>query len=112
MYCTNCGKEVKDDDNFCSGCGFNLKAEGNAQSPAEGVYALPENQTSGKKLSKKNSTGIIYGLGAVAAALIYTLLPTDIVSDIIPVVGWLDDAGIDFAAVLFAVSRFIAGKKK
>ena len=65
MYCTNCGKEVKDDDNFCSGCGFNLKAEGNAQSPAEGVYALPESQTSEKKLSKKNSTGIIYGLGSL-----------------------------------------------
>lgn len=27
MYCSNCGKEVKENDNFCRFCGFNLQNE-------------------------------------------------------------------------------------
>ena len=41
--CPNCGKEVSSDENFCSGCGTNLKAETVApadtkaeETPAEG----------------------------------------------------------------------------
>ena len=27
MFCSNCGKEVKENDNFCRYCGFNLHNE-------------------------------------------------------------------------------------
>lgn len=36
MFCPNCGKEVKEDDNFCRFCGMNLHCEENAK-PVEQV---------------------------------------------------------------------------
>lgn len=33
MFCPNCGKEVKEDDNFCRYCGFNLHNEVKAVEP-------------------------------------------------------------------------------
>jgi uncharacterized membrane protein YkvA (DUF1232 family) len=46
-------------------------------------------------------------LGAVA----YTLLPLDLVPDLVPILGWLDDAGVMTAAMawlLRAVARYEA----
>lgn len=43
-------------------------------------------------------------IGAVAsllAAVLYVVLPTDVVPDVLPAVGWLDDV----AAVLLAVAN-------
>lgn len=31
---------------------------------------------------------------AVAGALLYTVSPIDLVPDIIPIIGWLDDVGV------------------
>ena len=33
-------------------------------------------------------------LMAIAGALLYTVSPIDILPDIIPIIGWLDDVGV------------------
>lgn len=38
-------------------------------------------------------------------AMIYTVLPIDLVPDVAPVIGWLDDAGLLTAAVAWAMNR-------
>lgn len=37
------------------------------------------------------------------AALAYTLSPIDLIPDVAPVIGWLDDAGVDAAALLYCL---------
>lgn len=38
-------------------------------------------------------------------AMLYTVMPIDLIPDIAPVVGWLDDAGLLTAAVAWAMNR-------
>ncbi|MCE5286042.1 MAG: DUF1232 domain-containing protein [Pelosinus sp.] len=42
----------------------------------------------------------------MAAVIFYVIFPFDIVPDVMPVFGWLDDAGIA-AGVLWLLSRYI-----
>lgn len=53
-------------------------------------------------MQKATKYKIGIGLGAVAA-LVYVLIPTDVVPDVMPVVGWIDD----IVAVLLSVSNAI-----
>lgn len=39
------------------------------------------------------------------AAMIYTVMPIDLIPDVAPVIGWLDDIGVLTAAVALAMSR-------
>lgn len=49
------------------------------------------------------------GIGAsVIVALLYVLLPTDLVPDIAPVVGWIDD----IVVILIAVANALRLMKK
>lgn len=52
------------------------------------------------KSSTKSITGIVVGF---VAAIVYILVPTDLLNDAIPVAGWLDDT----AAILLAVANAI-----
>lgn len=42
---------------------------------------------------------------AIIFAIVYLILPTDLILDIIPVVGWMDDAVVIIAAILFFYNR-------
>lgn len=53
-------------------------------------------------------------LGAAAGvvgAIVYVLLPTDFVFDVVPVVGWLDDAAAVLAATVNAFHSYSKIKK-
>lgn len=50
--------------------------------------------------------GTIIKIVAVIIAVIYTVLPVDIIPDVIPVIGWLDDLGIDVTALIIAFLKF------
>lgn len=45
------------------------------------------------------SSRVVFGLGA---ALVYFVVPTDLIPDLIPIAGWVDDAAVmSFAAATF-----------
>lgn len=47
-------------------------------------------------------------------AVLYFVLPTDVLPDILPVLGWMDDVGVLSAAALFTlreVQRHAAGQE-
>ena len=39
-------------------------------------------------------------------AIIYTMLPADLMPDVVPVAGWFDDALINLAAILNLIIRY------
>ena len=107
MYCPECKKEVET-ERFCIYCGADL-AKDNAISAQ---LHTADNTNVKEKLPKKSALGILAGIGAVVVAAIYTILPVDVIPDITPVLGFLDDLGIDAVALLFAIAKFITRKKK
>lgn len=105
MYCPFCGTDAGS-GRFCPNCGQDM-------SKAEDVQ-VSGTDDSGKKEAKlpgNTKKGLAAGIAAVIVALIYTVIPFDIINDAIPVVGWLDDLGIDVGAVLFMIAKAIAQKK-
>lgn len=55
--------------------------------------------------SKKNKIGAIAGL---VIAVVYLILPTDLLPDAMPIAGWIDD----IIAILLAVSNAIRVARK
>ncbi len=60
---------------------------------------LFEKESAGGLLNSRN-------LIILSAALLYTLWPADTIPDILPVIGWLDDAGILALVLSTLASRF------
>ena len=50
--------------------------------------------------------GMLLKIIAIAVAVVYTVLPVDIIPDVIPIVGWLDDLGVDVSAIVIAFLKF------
>ncbi len=51
----------------------------------------------------------------VALALVYIIFPADVLPDVFPIIGWIDDLGLASIAVFIlsrAVNRYISGKDK
>lgn len=42
MFCPNCGKEVGDDDRYCTTCAYRLVPNDGAGSPVDDIHAEPE----------------------------------------------------------------------
>ena len=108
MYCPNCKKDVET-EKFCIYCGADLALEVSTQE-----LQVKEPAKGGKedKLPKQSNLGILAGIGAIVVAAIYTIMPVDVIPDLTPIAGILDDLGIDAVAILFAIAKFIAHKKK
>ena len=48
MYCSNCGKEIKAEHDFCGHCGFDVKtAQGKSEPVFEGIYSEQKLKPSG-----------------------------------------------------------------
>ena len=55
MFCPNCGKQIKDYDNFCRYCGIDLKKDSFNQEPDKEVFIeRPEHQVSVNLDENKN----------------------------------------------------------
>ena len=108
MYCPNCKKDVET-EKYCIYCGADLAPE---VSTEELQVTKPAKDETADKLPKKTGLGILAGIGAIVVAAVYTILPVDVIPDVTPVLGFLDDLGIDVVALLFAIAKFIANKKK
>jgi membrane protein YdbS with pleckstrin-like domain len=51
MFCPNCGKQIKEDDNFCRYCGTDLRLESNDKSVEQIVEeVVKENKTDNEKI--------------------------------------------------------------
>lgn len=47
--------------------------------------------------------------GGMAVVLLYVIFPLDVMPDIVPVLGWLDDLGV-LTGMVWALKRFIKAK--
>lgn len=72
MFCTNCGKELKDGDKFCNACGRMVTDGESDNNNTPYVDAVPVDAPGGKKLwSKKLITAISI---AAAAVIVFCLI--------------------------------------
>ncbi len=79
MFCSNCGKELKDGDKFCDSCGMMVKREETAQA------AAPQNQLvpAPKKKSSGKTAAIIIGIvsGAIILACVIALTAASVIAN-------------------------------
>ncbi len=79
MFCSNCGKELKDSDKFCDSCGMMVKRAETAEPATE-----PQNQLvpAPKKKSSGKIAAIIIGIvsGAVILACLVALTAASLIS--------------------------------
>lgn len=84
LFCPKCSVELDDDDNYCSKCGYKLKAKDKEARITKVISTLDELVT---KSSKKDLTRANRIMGIVIIALIITVLFLVLV-----VTGAVDDA--------------------
>ncbi|MCR5119544.1 MAG: zinc-ribbon domain-containing protein, partial [Lachnospiraceae bacterium] len=72
MFCSNCGKEIEDDASFCGFCGQKLREAGPADSngPEPANNNRPDIFSDTVVSKKKNNTGPVIAIAAVAVLLI------------------------------------------
>ena len=116
MFCPYCGKDAGE-SNFCPNCGKDLrnfdysmiKREDNG---ADDTLNDKVNKKIKKAMATKNKRDIIAAVIGILVMVVYTLLPTDIIPDIIPPLGWLDDGIIDAGSLVMIISSIISYKKR
>ena len=62
---------------------------------------------------EQNQNAKVKKLGAIiflVIAVIYCISPVDIIPDVIPIAGWIDDGGIIFAAIMLLKHSFAYAK--
>ena len=59
MYCSKCGKEIKDNSNFCKYCGDKINIKQEIEDTANNEFALPENNISKSSNSTNSKHTII-----------------------------------------------------
>ena len=70
-FCSNCGKEVKNDSNFCENCGYQLK-ETEAEAEAKNVNKASEQPTGSKGLA---IAGMVFGVLGLSLCVSFILIP-------------------------------------
>ncbi len=78
MFCSNCGKELKDGDKFCESCGMMVKREETAAAAEPQNLPVP----APKKKSSGKTAAIIIGIvsGVVILACLVTLTAASLIS--------------------------------
>jgi len=62
-YCSNCGKEVKEEDSFCPNCGHSLKED--VKIPPDKVLEIKIEDVK-RRIDESEKTGKRYGIGGGA----------------------------------------------
>ena len=70
MYCKKCGKEIKDGDLFCSGCGVTLKNEKTTDLSPMTKHETANGLVAGIWSDIRNFISMIIGLGFIILAIL------------------------------------------
>lgn len=115
MFCPYCGKDAGE-SNFCPECGKDLRNFDYSMitgSPEESKnFGDSVNDKIKKAMTTKDKKDIVLAVIAVFVMVAYTLLPTDIIPDFIPLSGWIDDGVINMGSIIALISRIISYKKR
>lgn len=71
---------------------------------------LPKDVSSGKNGGKKTNLSQVLKIVGAVAMLAYILIPTDLVPDFAPIIGWVDDLAAGVGMVASIVSAVKTGR--
>lgn len=101
-FCPKCGSEIDENDQYCYNCGNPIKGRQN--------QVIQENVSHNYEIVQRGSSPLKKG-GAVAfliASILYSFfLPVDVLPDVVPAIGWIDDAGMLLISTLNMIQVYI-----
>ncbi len=71
---------------------------------------LPKNTSAGNSQGKKTGLSQVLKIVGAVAMLAYILIPTDLLPDLLPVVGWVDDLAAGVGMIASIVSAIRTGR--
>ncbi len=116
MFCPYCGKDAGE-SNFCPNCGkdlrnFDYSMIKRDETRKDDSFTGKVNEKIKKAMTTRDKRDIIAAVIGILIMVVYTLLPTDVIPDLIPPLGWLDDGIVDAGTLAMIISRIISYKKR
>lgn len=107
-FCSQCGFKLMDNDRFCHNCGNPISDR------QQIIISRNEDSNTIIETAQNGASTLKKGLSIVflIVSLIYAfVLPIDVVPDVVPIAGWLDDMGLVAIAGLNVLQQYIQDQK-
>lgn len=114
MFCPKCGNDAGN-SKFCPECGTSLQEisiTNIEHSKDLNSATLKVSNDVKKAIATKDIRDIVLAILGLLVILVYTISPVDIIPDVVPGAGLIDDGVIDLGSIVMIVSRFISYKKR
>ncbi|NIA12082.1 MAG: zinc-ribbon domain-containing protein [Nitrospiraceae bacterium] len=104
-YCSECGKEIKEEDIYCPNCGHNLKEDAKMNFSPDKVLEIKIEDVK-RRINECEKTGNRYGIGGGMFIIFLEFIQGDIVSIL---VGHPVQRSINWMVIIFGIVGMILG---
>lgn len=104
-YCSECGKEIKEEDIYCPNCGHNLKEDAKMNFSLDKVLEIKIGDVK-RRINECEKNGSRYGIGGGMFIIFLEFIHGDIVSII---VGHPVQRSINWMVIIFGIVWMILG---
>ncbi len=101
-FCPKCGSEINENDRYCYNCGNPINNHQSAIVQGNTNHSREMTQRGASPLQKASAVALF-----VASILYSFVLPVDVLPDVVPVIGWIDDAGLLLVSTLNMIQAYI-----